>query len=159
VFAVAFAAVIFSYFTEKGTEIRFHAWGGRAGDAPGSSGVGSVGKDPTLDVGSCYRGYPSRRRRNLARPEPRSPLDGGERPLLQRLGAWRERLTSESSGLAAAPDPARDHIRGPADARLQLVGYADLNVPLVSWRRGWSIVSAGNSATSCSLSFATSRLP
>ena len=78
VLAVGFAAVIFSYFTNRGTEIRFHAWGGRAGDAPGSSGVGNVGKDPTLDVGSWYRGYPSRRRRNLARPETRSPMSAGD---------------------------------------------------------------------------------
>jgi predicted DsbA family dithiol-disulfide isomerase len=129
VFAVAFAALIFSYFTERGTEIRFHAWGNRGGDAPGSFGSGNVGKDPTLDVGSWYRGYPSRRSRNLARPETRSPIDADERQLLQRLAAWRRRLTSESFGLVAAPDPARDHIRGPADAPLQLVGYADFECP------------------------------
>jgi predicted DsbA family dithiol-disulfide isomerase len=129
VFAVAFAAVIFSYFTDRGTEIRFHAWEDRGGDAPGSSGVGNVGKDPTLDVGSWYRGYPSRRRRNLARPATRSPMSAGDRQLLERLGAWRDHLTSESSGLAAAPDPSRDHIRGPADAPLQLVGYSDFECP------------------------------
>ena len=129
VFAVGFAAVIFSYFTNRGTEIRFHAWGGRAGDAPGSSGVGNVGKDPTLDVGSWYRGYPSRRRRNLARPETRSPMSASDRQLLERLGAWRDHLTSESSGLAAAPDPSRDHMLGQADAPLQLVGYADFECP------------------------------
>jgi predicted DsbA family dithiol-disulfide isomerase len=129
VFAVGFAALIFSYFTSRGTEIRFHAWGDRGGDAPGSSGVGNVGKDPTLDVGSWYRGYPSRRRRNLARPATRSPLNAGDRQLLERLGAWRDHLTSESSGLAAAPDPSRDHIRGPADAPMQLVGYSDFECP------------------------------
>jgi protein-disulfide isomerase len=128
-FAVGFAALIFSYFTDRGTEIRFHAWGGRGGDAPGSSGVGNVGKDPTLDVGSWYRGYPSRRRRNLARPETRSPVGADERQLLERLGAWRHHLTSPSSGLAAAPDPSRDHMRGPADAPLQLVVYADFECP------------------------------
>ena len=129
VLAVGFAAVIFSYFTNRGTEIRFHAWGGRAGDAPGSSGVGSVGKDPTLDVGSWYRGYSSRPRRNLPRPETRSQVSPRDRQLLEQLAAWRDRLTSESSGLAAAPDPARDHMRGPPDAPLQLVGYADFECP------------------------------
>ena len=29
-----FGAVVFSYFTETGTDIRFHAWGDHRGDAP-----------------------------------------------------------------------------------------------------------------------------
>jgi len=79
VFAIGFVALIFSYFTEKGTEIRFHAWGDQRGDAPGSSGAGNVGKDPTLDVRSWYRGTSPGRHRNVpgaasgARAEGRRP--------------------------------------------------------------------------------------
>jgi len=42
-FAVRFLAIVFLCFTETGPEIRFHAWGDRRGDAPGSLGVGNVG--------------------------------------------------------------------------------------------------------------------
>jgi len=65
VFALGFIAVIFGYFTERGTEIRFHAWGDHRGDAPGSLGVGNVGKDPTVDVRAWTRGTSARRRRNV----------------------------------------------------------------------------------------------
>jgi protein-disulfide isomerase len=129
VFALGFAALIFSYFTERGTEIRFHSWGNRGGDAPGSAGVGNVGKDPTIEVGSWYRGYSSRRRRKPPPSETRPPASATDKQLLERLAAWRERLTPGSSGLAAAPDPSRDHMRGRADAPLQLVGYADFECP------------------------------
>jgi protein-disulfide isomerase len=129
VFALGFAALIFSYFTERGTEIRFHAWGDRGGDSPGSFGVGNVGKDPTVDVGSWYRGFASRGRGSQPRPEPRAPASATERQLLERLAAWRDRLTSDSSGLVAPPDAARDHMRGPAGAPLQLVAYADFECP------------------------------
>src|SRR5712692_2177284 len=76
VFAIGFVALIFSYFTEKGTEIRFHAWGDQRGDAPGSYGAGNVGKDPTVDVRSWYRGTSPGRRRNVpasrAAPAPKA---------------------------------------------------------------------------------------
>ena len=69
VFAVGFVALIFSYFTEKGTEIRFHAWSNSSGDAPGSLGVGNVGKDPTVDVNAWHRGVSPRPRGNSPRPD------------------------------------------------------------------------------------------
>jgi protein-disulfide isomerase len=129
VFAIGFAALIFSYFTERGTEIRFHAWGDERGDAPGSFGVGNVGKDPTLEVSSWYRGFSPRRGRKLPRAATPPPPSAADRQLLERLAAWRENLTSDSSGLVAAPDPTRDHTRGPVDAPLQLVAYSDFECP------------------------------
>src|SRR6478672_9315690 len=60
VFLFGFAALIFSYFTNKGTEIGFHPWGDSRGDAPGSLGIGNVGKDRTVDVRTWTRGTSAR---------------------------------------------------------------------------------------------------
>jgi hypothetical protein len=125
VFAIGFVALVFSYFTEKGTEIRFHAWGDQRGDAPGSFGLGNVGKDPTLDVRSWYRGTSSGRRRNVPAPRATHAPSASEKELLARLEAWRSRLSSDGLGLSAPPDASRDHMVGPPDAPLQLVEYAD----------------------------------
>ena len=128
VFAIGFVALIFSYFTEKGTEIRFHAWGDQRGDAPGSFGVGNVGKDPTLDVRSWYRGTSPRRHRNVPARATHAPR-AGEQELLARLEVWRLRLSSDGLGLSTPPDASRDHMVGPPEAPLQLVEYADFECP------------------------------
>ena len=129
VFVIGFVALVFSYFTEKGTEIRFHAWGDQRGDAPGSLGVGNVGKDPTLDVRSWYRGTSPGRRRNVPAPRATHAPKAGEQELLARLEAWRSRLSSDGLGLSVAPDATRDHMVGRPDAPLQLVEYADFECP------------------------------
>jgi hypothetical protein len=124
-----FAAVVFSYFTETGTDIRFHAWGDSRGDAPGSFGVGNVGKDPTVDVRNWTRGTSPRRHRNLPAPTAAHTVGSGDPELLAQLAAWRRHLRSESSGLSVAPDRSRDHTLGPPGAPLQLVGYVDFECP------------------------------
>jgi hypothetical protein len=128
VFVVGFAALIFSYFTDKGTEIRFHPWGDSRGDAPGSLGVGNVGKDRTVDVRTWTRGTSARGRHNT--PAVREDaLTNGDPDMLARLADWRHRLASDYSALSAPPDPARDHMIGASDAPLQLVEYADFECP------------------------------
>jgi hypothetical protein len=129
VFAIGFVALIFSYFTEKGTEIRFHAWGDHRGDAPGSLGVGNVGKDPTLDVRSWYRGTSPGRHRNVPAPRATRAAPAVDQELLARLGAWRSRLSADGLGLSIPPDASRDHMVGPPEAPLQLVEYADFECP------------------------------
>ncbi len=129
VFAVGFLAIVFSYFTETGTEIRFHAWGDRRGDAPGSLGVGNVGKDQTVDVRNWTRGTSPRRHRNLPPPRVAHSAGAADPELLARLAAWRERLSPDALGLSAPPDPSRDHILGQPQAPLQLVEYADFECP------------------------------
>ena len=127
VFLIGFIALIFSYFTEKGTEIRFHAWSNRGGDAPNSLGVGNVGKDPTVDVGSWYRGVSPRRRDSDLPAEPVART--GDPELLARLAAWRAQLGTRSRDRLVPPDLARDHMLGSPDAQLQLVIYADFECP------------------------------
>ena len=128
VFAFSLVAVIFSYFTDRGTEIRFHPWGDSRGDAPGSLGVGNVGKDRTVDVRTWTRGTSARRGRNT-RPARESTLPKGDPELLAQLADWRQRLASDYAALSVPPDPSRDHMLGAPDARLQLVEYADFECP------------------------------
>ena len=129
VFALGFIAVIFGYFTERGTEIRFHAWGDHRGDAPGSLGVGNVGKDPTVDVRAWTRGTSARRRRNVPSRATTPKARTGDPDLLAQLAAWRNRLHAGGSGLSVPPDPLRDHVLGPPRAPLELVGYTDFECP------------------------------
>jgi hypothetical protein len=129
VLAVAFIAVVFGYFTEKGTEIRFHAWSDSRGDAPGSLGVGNVGKDRAVDVRNWTRGTSPSRRRNHPAPRAARPGRSADPELLERLADWRERLGSDAHGLTRPLDRSRDHLLGPPGAPLQLVEYTDFECP------------------------------
>jgi predicted DsbA family dithiol-disulfide isomerase len=127
VFVFGFVALIF-YFSNKGTEIGIHPWGDSRGDAPGSLGVGNVGKDRTVDVRTWTRGTSARDRRKV----PAASDDAatiGDPEMLARLADWRHRLASDYSALSVPPDPSRDHMLGAADARLQLVEYTDFECP------------------------------
>jgi hypothetical protein len=128
VFVLGFAALIFSYFTDRGTEIRFHPWGDSRGDAPGSLGVGNVGKDRTVDVRTWTRGTSARGRRGT--PAAREDtVANGDPEMLARLADWRLHLASDYSALSVPPDPSRDHMIGNSGASLQLVGYVDFECP------------------------------
>jgi protein-disulfide isomerase len=128
VFLIGFIGLIWGYFTEKGTEIRFHPWGDRGGDAPGSLGVGNVGKDRTVDVRTWTRGTSARGHRNRPAPSEEARTKG-DPEMLAKLADWRRGLTSDYAALSVPPDPGRDHMVGPPDARLQLVEYTDFECP------------------------------
>jgi len=128
VFVFGFAAIIFSYFTNKGTEIGFHPWGDSRGDAPGSLGVGNVGKDRTVDVRTWTRGTSARDRRRT--PAAREDAVTNKDPeMLAGLAAWRHSLASDYAALSMPPNPSRDHMLGASDAPLQMVAYTDFECP------------------------------
>jgi hypothetical protein len=128
VFVFGLAAIIFSYFTNKGTEIGFHPWGDSRGDAPGSLGVGNVGKDRTVDVRTWTRGTSARdQRRTPAAREDAVP--NRDPKMLAGLADWRHRLASDYAALFIPPDPSRDHMLGASDAPLQMVAYTDFDCP------------------------------
>jgi protein-disulfide isomerase len=129
VFVFGFFALVFAYFTEKGTEIRFHAWGDSRGDAPGSFGIGNVGKDRTVDVRNWTRGTSPRSRRNLPPRRAVGTAESADPEVLAQLAGWRVGLSSHSDVLSTPPDPSRDHMLGPPQAPLQLIEYADFECP------------------------------
>jgi len=157
VFVFGFFALVFAYFTETGSEIRFHAWGDSRGDAPGSFGVGNLGKDRTVDVRNWTRGTSPRRGRNLPPRRAVPAAESADPEVLVALASWRDRLSSHAGILSAPPDPSRDHMLGPPEAPVQLIEYADFECP--SCRAAASVVARIRKRLGDELLFAQRHFP
>jgi protein-disulfide isomerase len=127
VVVVLFVAIVFGYYTVTGSGISLTPWA-RDGEAPGAAGVGTVGKDPTVDVRLWGRGTDHRRHvpSQRAAHHVEREVDPELRARLQR---WRERLGAVEGRLVADVDPQRDHVRGAPDAAVTIVMYGDLECP------------------------------
>jgi hypothetical protein len=129
---LAFFALVYAYFTEAGSGIRFRAWSSHEGGASGAIGYGNAaGKDPASDVRTWTRGTSARRRKRNV-PVARTADELGRRvdeDLMSKLATWRARMNASGTALNGPVDPEVDHILGRADAPLTLVEYTDFECP------------------------------
>lgn len=157
---IAFFGIVFAYFSEAGTDIRFRAWSSNEGSAPGALGFGNAaGKDPSQDVRTWTHGTGGRRnRKNVAVARTAAELeDRADKEILSRLSTWRARMNASNSGLSAPPDPSRDHVLGDADAPVKIVEYTDFECP--SCQAAWQTTSKLRSEMGDRVAFVMRHFP
>lgn len=123
-----FAAVVWGYYTKTGGDIEDRPWSGRGGDAPGAAAPSARGKDISQNVSNWSRGTggnPRQRRMTALEQKTAEALDASAGPA--RQPAWSARGATVQ--LVLPVDPARDHIRGAADAEVTLVEYGEYECP------------------------------
>jgi protein-disulfide isomerase len=115
---VFFAAIVFGYYSQTGTEITRRPFKDRGDSNPLQF------RDESQQVANWSHGTGGAHRRNRApAAEIRAELDPDVRA---RLRSWREHLSKGlTPGLVGEVDPARDHVRGPQDAPVTIVAYGD----------------------------------
>lgn len=113
-----FAAIVWGYYSQTGTEITRRPFKDRGDSNPLQF------RDESQQVANWSHGTGGAHRRNRApAKEIREELDP---EVLARLRSWREHLAKGlTPGLVGEVDPARDHIRGPEAAPVTIVAYGD----------------------------------
>ena len=115
---VFFAAIVWGYYSQTGTEITRRPFKDRGDSNPLQF------RDESQQVANWSHGTGGAHRRNRApAKEIREELDP---KVSSRLRSWREHLAKGlTPGLVDEVDPARDHIRGPEAAPVTIVAYGD----------------------------------
>jgi len=113
-----FAAIVFGYYSQTGSEITRRPFKDRGDSNPLQF------RDESQQVANWSHGTGGAHRRNRApAQEIREELDPDVRA---RLRSWREHLAKGlTPGLVGEVDPARDHVRGPENAPVTIVAYGD----------------------------------
>lgn len=119
-------AIAFAYYSRAGSEISMRPGRGDRGDTDPSAF-----SDRSQPVASWSRGTGGSHKRNLPPPRAAGGLEDDIDPTVREgLARWREKIRSPYTPRLATPvDPARDHVRGPEDAVVTVVGYTDFECP------------------------------